>query len=651
MRIAFIHPRYPFSDGTGATYSATQIVSGLAAVGHDVCVYCPREPDKKAQSSSLELRHLTGNSSHPHTTTRLNKEISARIDEFREFDVVHSYLMELIPSIGKVGRETNTSTIVTLNAYGGICAKNDLLYRDEEQCKSKSTQKCLSCIFRSGSNTDRSYAYQTTSQVLSLRLINQGERVHHYIDGYQALSTHVQNTYADFGFDSNKIETIPNILDEKFDVEHKSDFTEPIKLLYVGYLKHSKGADRLLDIISELNKQGCKQFELTIVGDGELRQSIEQERLGVGHDVCVYCPREPDKKAQSRSLELRHLTGNSSHPHTMTRLNKEISARIDEFREFNVVHSYLMGLIPSIGEVGQKTNTSTIVTLNAYGGICAKNDLLYRDEEQCESKSTQKCLHCVFRSGSNTDRSYAYQTTSQVLSLRLINQGERVRHYIDGYQALSTQVKNTYADFGFDSNKIETIPNILDEKFDVEHKSDLTEPIKLLYVGYLKYSKGADRLLDVVSELNNQCDKQFELTIVGDGELRQSIEQERLDRNLTETVKLTGQIPNDELPAIYAEHDIFLYPGRWDEPFGRIFLEAMAAGTPIVTTNIASVEEIIGEAGVVTEQSIQGLVDGVLTMTNEQRLELYAEQTNSQANKYKREKIIQSFEDLYRTGK
>ncbi len=398
MRIAFIHPRYPFSDGTGATYSATQIVSGLAAVGHDVCVYCPREPDKKAQSSSLELRHLTGNSSHPHTTTRLNKEISARIDEFREFDVVHSYLMELIPSIGKVGRETNTSTIVTLNAYGGICAKNDLLYRDEEQCKSKSTQKCLSCIFRSGSNTDRSYAYQTTSQVLSLRLINQGERVHHYIDGYQALSTHVQNTYADFGFDSNKIETIPNILDEKFDVEHKSDFTEPIKLLYVGYLKHSKGADRLLDIISELNKQGCKQFELTIVGDGELRQSIEQERLG---------------------------------------------------------------------------------------------------------------------------------------------------------------------------------------------------------------------------------------------------------RNLTEAVKLTGQIPNDELPAIYAEHDIFLYPGRWDEPFGRIFLEAMAAGTPIVTTNIASVEEIIGEAGIVTKQNIQGLVDGVLTVANEEEVRSYTNQTNSQANKYKQKNIIPLFEELY----
>jgi len=246
--------------------------------------------------------------------------------------------------------------------------------------------------------------------------------------------------------------------------------------------------------------------------------------------------------------------------------------------------------------------------------------LLYRDEEQCKSKSTKKCLHCIFRSGSNTDRSYAYQTTSQVLSLRLINQGGHVRHYIDGYQALSTHVQNTYADFGFDSNKIETIPNILDEKFDVEHTSDFTEPIKLLYVGYLKYSKGADRLLDVVSELNKQGGKQFELTIVGDGELRQSIEQERLDRNLTETVKLTGQIPNDELPAIYAEHDIFLYPGRWDEPFGRIFLEAMAAGTPIVTTNIASVDEIISEAGVVTEQSIQGLVDGVLTMTNEQRL-------------------------------
>jgi hypothetical protein len=42
MRIAFIHLSAPSAEGTGATHSATQIVYGLADLGHEVDAYCPR---------------------------------------------------------------------------------------------------------------------------------------------------------------------------------------------------------------------------------------------------------------------------------------------------------------------------------------------------------------------------------------------------------------------------------------------------------------------------------------------------------------------------------------------------------------------------------------------------------------------------------
>ncbi|MDB2265755.1 glycosyltransferase family 4 protein [Halorubrum ezzemoulense] len=366
-----------------------------------------------------------------------------------------------------------------------------------------------------------------------------------------------------------------------------------------------------------------------------------------GHDVCVYCPEEPDKNAQNSNFELRHLTGNSNHPHTMTRLNREVLSRKDEFCEFDIVHSYLMRLMPSIGEIGRDIDTGTVVTLNAYGGVCAKNDLLYRDETQCTRKSTLRCLDCILRSGHDTDRSYLYETTSQTFSLRLISQGENLRQHIDAYQALSSHVKETYTSFGFDSEKIKVIPNILDEKFDIDHSSDFTEPIKLLYVGYLKHSKGVDRLPEILSKLNKKSEKEFELTIVGDGELRRSIEQACSQKGLTGSVEFTGQIPNEELPTVYAEHDIFLYPGRWDEPFGRIFLEAMAAGTPVVATDIGSVKEIIGNAGVVTEQSIPGLVDGIISIVDDSELQNHSEQAKKNVCEYKRSSVIPQFEDLY----
>ncbi|KMT45741.1 hypothetical protein EL22_27840 [Halostagnicola sp. A56] len=120
MRIAFIHPHYPTAEGTGATYSATQIVSGLAKAGHEVCVYCTETPDEDLQLPDIECRYLTGTSSHPHTDTKLINEIRSRLEEFGEYDVVHSYLMALIPALAEIGQRTDAATVVTLNAYQGV---------------------------------------------------------------------------------------------------------------------------------------------------------------------------------------------------------------------------------------------------------------------------------------------------------------------------------------------------------------------------------------------------------------------------------------------------------------------------------------------------------------------------------------------------
>ena len=211
MRIAFVHPRYPTAEGTGATHSATQIVTGLAANGHDIRVYCPQLPEEPSETTDLDLHHLSGNSRHPHTNTRLNKEIVARFDELRDFDIVHSYLTPLLPSIARVGEDPDVKTAVTLNAYGGTCAKNDLRYLNEEQCQSKSNSKCLNCIARTGfENDDHGFLYRTTGKLFSLWLINRGESRLEHIDAFRAPSAHVRSNYVNFGYDRDKISVTPH---------------------------------------------------------------------------------------------------------------------------------------------------------------------------------------------------------------------------------------------------------------------------------------------------------------------------------------------------------------------------------------------------------------------------------------------------------
>lgn len=73
-------------------------------------------------------------------------------------------------------------------------------------------------------------------------------------------------------------------------------------------------------------------------------------------------------------------------------------------------------------------------------------------------------------------------------------------------------------------------------------------------------------------------------------------EVERL--GLTGEVIFPGYVPQEELPLWYNAADLFVYPSRF-EGFGLPVLEAMACGTPVVTTDVASLPEVAGDAALV----------------------------------------------------
>lgn len=366
-----------------------------------------------------------------------------------------------------------------------------------------------------------------------------------------------------------------------------------------------------------------------------------------GHKVCVYCAREPNRDLGEGELELRSLSGNSSHPHTMTRLNKEITARTDEFREFDVVHSYLMRLMPSIGEIGKDPNVKTVITLNAYGGTCAKNDLLYLDREQCQSKSTLKCVNCLSRTGGSSNNGYIYETMSELLGLRLINSGERLLEHIDKFRAPSAHVRDNYVQFGYEADKISVIPHPVDEDFIIPHESNFSEPYDLLYVGALETHKGVDKLIPILSSLN-QTDTEFSLTVVGSGSLEEKLREQARDHGVAEFVEFRGFVPNKELPEVYASHDCFVYPGIWEEPLARVYLESLATGTPIVTSTYGSISQIIGDAGRLTDGSIDDFHDKIMETISNNGLSMMSQKANEQISIFDRDGIVNNILELYK---
>ncbi|RLT41239.1 MAG: glycosyltransferase family 1 protein [Chloroflexi bacterium] len=80
---------------------------------------------------------------------------------------------------------------------------------------------------------------------------------------------------------------------------------------------------------------------------------------------------------------------------------------------------------------------------------------------------------------------------------------------------------------------------------------------------------------------------------------------------LEDRVIFTGFIPDDELPALFSLADLFVFPSQY-EGFGLPVLEAMACGTPVITSNLSSLPEVAGEAALlISPTDVAGLADAI----------------------------------------
>jgi len=120
-----------------------------------------------------------------------------------------------------------------------------------------------------------------------------------------------------------------------------------------------------------------------------------------------------------------------------------------------------------------------------------------------------------------------------------------------------------------------------------------------LYVGTVEPRKNLDRLLDAWRALSASVRDQFELIVAGPEGWRSTATMARL-RSPTGGVRYLGYVPERDLPDITAGAAVFLYPSLY-EGFGFPVAQAMAAGVPVITSNLSSLPEITGGAAVLVD--------------------------------------------------
>lgn len=186
---------------------------------------------------------------------------------------------------------------------------------------------------------------------------------------------------------------------------------------------------------------------------------------------------------------------------------------------------------------------------------------------------------------------------------------------------------------GVDPDRIDVIHNGVEPEFhprSEEEVREVREALRLperfvLFVGTLEPRKNVIRLVRAWEQIAGHAD--VDLVIVGRSGWKTEPIMQAIERSpLFNRIHLVGHVPGPQLPAVYTAARALVWPSLF-EGFGLPPLEAMACGTPALTSNTSSLPEVTGDAAVlVNPHDTDAIADGIfnLVMNDEFRKDLRA---------------------------
>jgi glycosyltransferase involved in cell wall biosynthesis len=205
--------------------------------------------------------------------------------------------------------------------------------------------------------------------------------------------------------------------------------------------------------------------------------------------------------------------------------------------------------------------------------------------------------------------------------------------------------------FAIPGSRIEVVYNAIDERFLRGHASDTDRQILaerylvtypfLLYTGRISPHKNLVRIIEAFSALKAELEKEgrfpdLKLIIIGDElskhpDLRRTV----IRGGVQNDVRFMGFVPIEMLRVFYDAAKIFVFPSLY-EGFGLPPLEAMAHGTPVVTSNTSSLPEVVGNAAVlVNPENVFEIMRALLRVLLDQSVrEKFKQRGYEQAKKF-----------------
>ncbi len=276
--------------------------------------------------------------------------------------------------------------------------------------------------------------------------------------------------------------------------------------------------------------------------------------------------------------------------------------KICKAKMFDSIH--LIGTSLAAAPKIANLNVPLFATIESYISLCPKGDRIYHGTRECKTRCFfNKFLRCQRNSPEIGKMHNAWYLRYNPLTLPMIYlHFKRLRRALKYCKliAISEYIERVLIQHKQKSIVIPNSINIKDftktkqkKKIKKQDRKRSTS-VKIICMSALIKSKGPQTLLRSLEGLET-----YSCTFYGDGPLEEEIKRVIKLKGLN--AKVLPFQPYSKVPEIYQDADIVVFPSIWPEPFGRIALEAMAAGTVVVGSNIGGIAETLKETGILIE--------------------------------------------------
>lgn len=310
---------------------------------------------------------------------------------------------------------------------------------------------------------------------------------------------------------------------------------------------------------------------------------------------------------------------------------KLLSQEIDRFAPDVINTNNLYGITPIVWKIAKKKNIRLVHTIRDYYLMCPLVAM------SCKKTNGEKCVH-------------------PGLGCQLHRNLNRIHsQYVDCVTAPSALTLNVLVDDGFFKNsEKKVIANATDFDIDAVKKIlsvrvaevDKREDVSFVYLGTLSEQKGIRWMIDSFKAIENKTCK---LYIAGKGDLQDYvIEETKMDNR----IEFVGFLNERQVSQLLQKADVLLCPSLWEEPFGRVVLDAYKNAMPVICSNMGALPELVedGETGFVVEaRNLKQFKDRMTYyIEDKKRIIKQAENGVDQLEKYTIEHQMIEFEKVYK---